>query len=39
LISNKKWGDESNYDLYIDVSSNINEIVEIIVKEANKLIS
>ena len=37
LISNKKWGNESNYNLYIDASMDVNVIVDLITKEAKKL--
>ncbi len=37
LISNKKWGNENNYDLYVDASSDIEEVVDLIVNEVKKI--
>ena len=36
LISNREFSNKNNYDLYIDASMNIDEIVNIIVSEALK---
>ena len=37
LISNKEWADKNNYDLYLDASSNIDDIVNTIVEAAKKI--
>lgn len=36
LIANKEWGNKENYDLYIDASLDINEIINIILKYINQ---